>query len=360
MSELQLALNRSVIIGTMIVAMACGFSSSAIAGERSPVPADKFDLSHWKITIPTDANRDGKPDDISVKKLNKFSHPDFFYLDDQNRIVFASPNKAPTTKNSTNTRSELRQMLRGKNTRIKAHDGGNNFAVRARKDSDKFGSVGGRLDATLHVDHVARNAASPNIKAAYSAVVGQIHAIKYKSTKSGFGYGNEPLKIYFKKFPDHNTGSIFWTYERNLAKDDPNRTDIAYPVWGNTWENTQDPGTKGIALGEGFSYTVNVHENTMHLTFSHPQKGVKKYSLNLANNIDAYGNVDTLDNRYSYGGDSLYFKAGLYNQCSTKSGGGTWYAGCSGTGDWALDKANGDYAQATFSKLTVGPSTPQN
>jgi len=248
MSELQLALNKSVIVSTMIVAMACGFSSSAIAGERSPVPADKFDLSHWKITIPTDANRDGKPDDISVEKLNKFSHPDFFYLDDQNRIVFASPNKAPTTKNSTNTRSELRQMLRGKNTRVKTHDGGNNFAVRARKDSDKFGSVGGRLDATLHVDHVARNA-------------------------------------------------VFWTYERNLAKDDPNRTDIAYPVWGNTWENTQDPGTKGIALGEAFSYTVNVHENTMHLTFSHPQKGLKKYSLNLANNIDAYGNVDTLEAR---------------------------------------------------------------
>ena len=41
-----------------------------------------------------------------------------------------------------------------------------------------------------------------------------------------------------------------------------------------------------------------------------------------------------------------------------KKGGGSWFAGCAGTGDWEEDKANGDYAQATFSKLVVGPSTP--
>lgn len=328
------------------------------AKDKGPVPADKFDLSHWNITLPTDANKDKKVDTISVKKLKKFSHPDFFYLDDQDRMVFASPNKAFTTKNTTNTRSELRYMIRGKNTRIKTQSAANNFAVEARKDSDKFGSVGGRMDATLHVDHVARRAGNPDTKAAYSAVVGQIHATKYKDTKSGFGYGNEPLKIYYKKFPEHEKGSLFWTYERNLPKPDPNRTDIAYPIWGNTWATKEDPGDAGIALGEEFSYTVNVHRNTMHLTFTHPTRETVKYSINLANNIDAYGKVDELDNKYSYGGDTLYFKAGIYNQCSTKSGGGLWYAACPGTGDWEIDKANGDYAQATFSKLTVGPSTP--
>lgn len=333
-------------------------SINAMAGDKAPVPADVFDLSHWNITLPTDGNRDGKVDTVTVKKLKKYSHPDFFYLDDQNRMVFASPNKAATTKNTSNTRSELRHMLRGKNTGIKTKSGGNNFAVQARKDSDKFGSVGGRLDATLHVDHVAKRAGDASAKAAYSVVVGQIHAIHYDNTKSGFGYGNEPLKIYYKKFPGHETGSVFWNYERNLAKKDSNREDIAYPVWGNTWKDLENPGAAGISLGEEFSYTVNVHKNTMHLTFSHPTRPSVEYSINLANNIDAYGKVDELDNKYSYGGDSLYFKAGVYNQCSTKKGGGTWYAGCPGTGDWEEDKANGDYAQATFSKLVVGPSTP--
>lgn len=335
-----------------------GITISAFAGDKSFVPADKFDLSHWNITLPTDSNGDKKVDTISTKKLKKFSHPEFFYLDEQERMVFASPNKAFTTKNTSNTRSELRYMLRGKNTRIKTQSAANNFAVLARKDSDKFGSVGGRMDATLHVDHVATRAGDPNTKAAYSAVVGQIHATKYDNTKSGFGYGNEPLKIYYKKFPAHETGSLFWTYERNLPKPDPNRTDIAYPVWGNTWKNADDPGVAGIRLGEEFSYTVNVHENTMHLTFTHPMRETVTYSINLANNVDAYGKVDALDNKYSYGGDTLYFKAGIYNQCSTKKGGGFWYAGCPGTGDWDVDKANGDYAQATFSKLVVGPSTP--
>ncbi|NNE56511.1 MAG: polysaccharide lyase family 7 protein [Hellea sp.] len=333
-------------------------SITALAGEKAPVPADKFDLSQWNITVPVDRDGDKKPDVIPVKKLKKYSHPAFFYLDEHDRMVFASPNKATTTKNSSNTRSELRQMLRGTNTGIKTHSAGNNFAVRARKGSDKYGSVGGRLDATLHVDHVARRAGDPDTKAAYSAVIGQIHAVKYDNTSSGFGYGNEPIKIYYKKFPDHETGSVFWNYERNLAKDDPNRTDISYPVWGNTWENKNDPGAAGIALGESFSYTINVHENTMYLTFASDTHGTVKYTRSLVHNVDAYGKVDVLDNKYSYAGDSLYFKAGIYNQCSTKTGGGLWYAGCPGTGEWAVDKANGDYAQATFSKLTVGPSTP--
>ena len=350
---------KPLLVGFATVLIS-GVCVQALAKDKSPVPADKFDLSHWKITLPTDKNKDGKVDEKTVKEIKKYSHPDFFYLNEAGGMVFASPNKASTTKNTSNTRSELRYMIRGTDTRIKTHSAKNNFAVEARKDSDKFGSVGGRMDATLHVDHVALRAGSASTKAAYSGVIGQIHATKYDSTKSGFGFGNEPLKIYYKKFPDHNTGSVFWTYERNLAKNDDNRTDIAYPVWGNTWENSADPSSAGIALGEEFSYTVNVHRNTMHLTFTHPTRQTVKYSINLANNVDAYGKVDELDNKYSYGGDTLYFKAGIYNQCSTKKGGGNWYAGCAGTGDWEEDKANGDYAQVTFSALDVGPSTPPN
>lgn len=345
---------------------ACG-ATTGTAGKtaststvKASAPGSVFDLSHWNITLPSDDNGDKKPDTVKVADIQDFAHPDFFYLDDQGRMVFASPNKAATTRNTSNTRSELRYMLRGTNTKIKTHSGANNFAVEARRDSDKFGSVGGRMDATLSVDHVSLNAGNPDKKPAYSAVVGQIHAVKYESTASGFGYGNEPLKIYYKKWPGHDTGSVFWTYERNLAKDDPKRRDIAYAVFGNTWENPADPGSRGIALGEEFSYTVNVHKNTMYLTFTNARQGTVRHSINLANNVDANGVVDADDNKYSYGGDSLYFKAGIYNQCSVKTDPGFWYAGCPGTGDWETDKANGNYAQARFSRLVVGDSTPPN
>ena len=348
---------KRFLIGTTAALAAISVSAFSVAKDDK-LPSEVFDLSEWKITVPLDKDKNKKADDIDVKKLKKYSHPDFFYLDENDGLVFASPNKAITTKNTSNTRSELRQMIRGTNTGYKTHGPENNFAVEARKGSDKFGRVGGRLDATLKVDHVATRAGNPDTKAAYSVVVGQIHAVKYDNTKTGFGFGNEPIKVYYKKFPDHEMGSVFWNYERNLAKKDPNRKDIVHPVFGNDWKNKEDPGQAGIALGEEFSYSINVHKNTMYVTFTNARHGTKTFTKSLVSQLSADGTMDPLDNKFSYGGDSLYFKAGVYNQCSTQKGGGTWYAGCPGTGDWEVDKANGDYAQATFSKIVLSESTP--
>lgn len=345
---------------TLALLAACASTSSDDQSKSASVPADKFDLSNWKITLPMDGNKDGKIDEVSVKKLKNYSHPDFFHLDDNGNMVFAAPNKAITTANSSNTRSELRQMIRGTNTNIKTKYPLNNFAIAAHPLSKRFGSVGGKLEASLKVDHVAKRAKYPNKPPAFSVVVGQIHAGKDQNLidkNFGFGWGNEPIKVYYKKWPQHDTGSVFWNYERNLAKDDPNRTDIAYPVWGHTWKSPEDPGQQGIALGEEFSYEINVHGSIMYLTFTAKDKPTVKYSIDLSNNVDANGNVDELDNPYGYTGDWHYFKAGAYNQCSSKDAKGGWYTACPGTGDWETDKKNGDYTQVTFTKLKLSPST---
>ena len=327
----------------------------------SDVPAGKFDLSHWKITIPLDRDNNGKADDIDTKALQNYQHPDFFFIDSNDEMVFTSPNKAVTTRSSSNTRSELRQMIRGLDTSIGTKSYRNNFAIAAHPDAANFNQIGGRLDATLKVNHVAKNAKYQK-KPAYSVVVGQIHAGKDKEVIAegkGFGWGNEPIKIYYKKWPNHDTGSVFWTYERNLAKDNSDRTDIAYPIWGNTWENPNAPKSSGIALGEAFSYTINVVGNIMKLTFTQKDKNTVTYDIDLSNNIDTYGKVDEKDNIAGYTGDWLYFKAGAYNQCSTKDADGIWYAGCSGTGNWAVDKANGDYTSVAFSALTLSETARQ-
>ncbi|MFK8014645.1 MAG: polysaccharide lyase family 7 protein [Gammaproteobacteria bacterium] len=323
-------------------------------------PADRFNLKFWKLTLPMDENRDGKVDEIPVQSMHNYSHSDFFYLDEQGSLVFTAPNKAITTANSTNTRSELRQMLRGKNTKIGTHDPKNNFALKANRGSKRFADVGGQLEATLKVLHVAKNAKHGHKKPAYSVVVGQIHADKDQGIidkGKGFGWGNEPIKIYYKKWPDHETGSVFWTYERNLEKTNPDRTDIAYPIWGNTWENPEDPGENGIALGQLFNYNINVYKNVMHLTFrtADPAKTVT-YKIDLSNNVDAYGNVDEKDHPKGYSGDALYFKAGAYNQCSTRDNAAMWYAACAGTGDWATDQANGDYTSVAFRRIQLSGS----
>ena len=158
--------------------------------------------------MPLDQNADGKVDVVKIKDIQTFSHPDFFYANKDGHIVFASPNKALTTANSSNTRSELRYMSRGSNTKIKTAAPGNNFALRAHPEADEFASIGGRMEATVTVDHVARRAGNPDRPAAFSAVIGQIHATKDKPQSGVFGYGNEPLKIYFKKYPTHDTGSV--------------------------------------------------------------------------------------------------------------------------------------------------------
>jgi len=346
---------------TASLALALLFSPAAFA----EVPADTFDLKFWKLTLPLDDNRDGKVDEIKVGDLQKYSHPDFFYLDANGFLVFTAPNKAQTTANSTNTRSELRQMFRGKNTRIGTHDPKNNFALKAHRASRSFADVGGQLEATLRVLHVAVNAKHGDKKPAYSVVVGQIHAVKDQAVikkGDGFGWGNEPIKIYYKKWPNHETGSVFWTYERNLARDDPNRTDIAYPVWGNLWDNPEDPGEEGIALGQLFNYNINVHKNIMYLTFRTTDASrTVSYQIDLSDNVDAYGNVDEKDNPGGYSGDALYFKAGAYNQCSSRDDSAMWYAACGGTGDWATDKANGDYTSVAFRRIQLsGSIDPQN
>jgi poly(beta-D-mannuronate) lyase len=344
-------------IGLSLLIAACSSQPPA----NGLFPADIIDLSYWKVTLPLGGGN-GKVKEVDVNNIKTYYHPDFFYVNNDKELVFVAPNKAQTTSGSSNTRSELRQMLRGSNTFNDTHDRKNNFTLAGAPNAQSFASIGGKLEATLKVDAVALHAGYPDKRPAYSVVVGQIHAGKdtyiLSKTNNAFGWGNEPIKIYYKKWPNHAKGSVFWNYERNLPKNDPNRIDIAYPVWGNTWENHEEPGDNGIALGEEFSYVINVHENIMYLTFTAKGHPEVKYQIDLSNNIDAYGKVDPLDNPKGYLKDWHYFKAGAYNQCSTKDADGDWYTKCPGTGDWATDKMNGDYTQVTFSRIALSPSEP--
>lgn len=320
-------------------------------GVPYPVPADNFDMKNWKITIPSDINEDGKVDEIEGVAMLSYSHSDYFFLNNEGHLVFQVQNQAITTKNSKNARSELRQMPRGANFDNILTDGKlNQWALSSHPDAKKYSATGGTLEATLKVDHVAVNAKFPEKGPAYSVVVGQIHAKKHNElikAKTGYGHGNEPIKIFYKKFPNHKTGSVFWNYERNLAKDDPDRMDISLPVWGNTWENQTDPGDAGIALGEEFSYKIDVKGTMMYLTFETAKHNTVKYEIDLSKGYDK------LDFPKGYAEDDFYFKAGAYGQCSVADKHLVWGTGCAGTGDFATDKANGDYHSVTFSELKL-------
>jgi len=354
------------IVTTLVGGCSTGKESSVGIDKKSSAdtqsieyPASKFDLSHWSLTLPVDDNGDGGADVIQVSDLQTYIHPDYFYLNDNGQMVFTSPNKAATEVTSTNTRSEFRYESRGSDMSIKSGDPKNNWALAAKEDADQFDAIGGKMEATLHVDHVSLNAGYPDKEPAYSVVIGQIHAYQFPNQDHGYGWGNEPLKISYKKWPNHDKGSVYWQYERNLDFDDPNRIDVEYLVWGSHWDDSTDPGERGVALGEEFSYTVNVHENTMYLTFESERLGTVKHEIDLSNNVDANGVVDSLDHPNGYTGDYLYFKAGSYNQCSTKDAPTFRYPACPGTGNLEQDIADGNYSQVTFSRLMVSDSDPQ-
>jgi len=343
---------RHPLVTAFLLAASAGIISSPSTANDTP-PGETFDLSTWKLTLPMDADGNGKVDEIKVSDLQSYRHSDYFYLDDDNNMVFVTPNSAFTTPNSSNARTELRQMLRGTDTSIGTHDPKNNFALASHGKADEFAQIGGYLEATLRVEHVAERSKKPDRKSAYSVVIGQIHAGKDQAlmeANEGFGHGNEPLKIFYKKLPDQDTGSVFWNYEKNLAKEDPKRTDVSYAVWGNDWSSNVDPGKEGISLGETFSYKVEVKGDIMHLTFNSQGHPTRNFEINLADNVDANGKEDTDDLPAGYAGDWMYFKAGSYNQCNTKASSNA----CEGTGVWETDKANGDYAKVVFTKLESG------
>ena len=173
----------SVSLACVLLA-GCGNTTTSTEAPQKPLstvkqlPASKFDLSHWYLTVPLDEDNDQVSDIYDVPAIKHFSHSDFFYLDENNHLVFATPNRAATERTSTNTRSELRYMIRGNNVSIPEGAPSNNFALAANKSAEQYASVGGKLTATLHVDHVAQNAGYPHKPPAYSVVVGQVHSFQ--------------------------------------------------------------------------------------------------------------------------------------------------------------------------------------
>lgn len=85
-----------------------------------PTPAEMLDLSYWSLSLPFDSTGSGRATTIKEKTLaGGFSDAENFYVNEAgDGVVFSSPIKGVlTSKNTTYTRSELREMGRRGNTR---------------------------------------------------------------------------------------------------------------------------------------------------------------------------------------------------------------------------------------------------
>ena len=287
--------------------------------------------------------------------LVDFENKDFFYtvIDGTRRwVVYKTPNAGVTSPNSSNTRTELHEKR------------------------EWVPEEGGKLTGNCKVMHVSTTG-DARVAASYSTVVGQIH--------SGEGHENEPFKLYYKKFPGHEKGSVFWNYEINTAgEDNAGRWDFSTAIWGHdmavvgTAKDVYPPEPEdGIKLGEEFSYEVNVYEGIMYLTFKSQNHETKTFTKNLiasdyVNKADLPQQVITLfgpqgqdgvERATAYKGELNYFKQGAYNQTNGKNPekNMVWHTGAETYGgDIAKQYEKGSYTEVWFRDSTIGPGTPPN
>lgn len=291
-------------------------------------------FDHWNLILGDGSN---------AGVANEVEYEDFFYTEkegSQEWVVFKAPNAGNTHGTSNNTRTELAQL---------------------KKWSPMTDA---NLEATLKVMNVS-STGDARVASTHCVVVGQIH--------SADGHENEPLKIFYKKFPGHTKGSVFWHYEINTAGDDNSgRWDFSTAVWGydfsvvGTSENTypEEPAD-GIALGEEFSYEIDVKDGLMTLTFTSDGHEIKTFTKNLiTSEYTTTADIpkqtqglfvpigqDGVERENAYADEGLFFKLGCYNQTNGKSPevNRNW---CSGAethgGDIQKQYSDGNYAEVWF------------
>lgn len=235
-------------------------------------PSGNFDLTKWKLTIPTGET-------IQMPDLSGgYENDDYFYTDPATGgMVFICPDDGQSTGNSSFPRCELREMLN--HAAGESSDPTNNWVMSTSSVAAQqaAGGIDGTMDVTLQVDAVSETGTDYQLG---RVVIGQIHGL----------LSDEFLLLVYHKRPEHERGAIY------LRKGDD-----VFPIIGD--KDHLNP-INGIPLGERFAYrikligrdlTVNiVRQNHPHVTF----QGQIEFNLD-----------DSL----------LYFKCGQYNQNNTGS-----------------------------------------
>ena len=243
-----------LILGISLITSGCSNTSkkdNTTENKRTKNPSDILPIFEDYKLILGDGSNVGYPID--------YEHSDFFFTENDGThdwVVYKTPNAGNTHGTSNNTRTELAQ-------------------------SKKWSPMSeAKMTATCKVMNVS-STGDASVAASYSVVIGQIH--------SADGHENEPLKIFYKKFPGHNKGSVFWNYEINTAGDDnSDRWDYSYPVWGydmsivGTSKNEVPPEPEdGIELGEELTYEVVVNNGIMSIKFICKGHETKEFTKNL-------------------------------------------------------------------------------
>lgn len=286
----------------LILSISLCFVSSLYAQlDPQQKPGANFDLSEWKLNYPME--------NATQEDLGDFSNAYFYTNTASGGMVFKCPNIVDETGGSSYPRCELRELL---NKGASASAKSNNWTLSTNSTKDDYGGYNGVLFATLSVDHV-----STTYDSDYQVgrvIVGQIH-----------GDDNEPCRIYYRLLPGHEKGSIYFAHEQSKVWGD-DKQEFWHELIGTRSTSGSEP-ENGIALGEIWSYMINVQEESMTVSIYDAER-TEIASKTISSSMSGSDNFDAT---YANSDNYLYFKAGVYNQ---NNGGET-----------------SDYAQATFYQL---------
>jgi len=243
-----------------------GFSFSASALQGSLPPSGNFDLSQWKLTLPS------TEEVMPVELESGYQYAGVFFTDRATGgMVFRCPNIASHTTNSEYSRTEFREML--------AADQG------TKSDANNWTSAeGGALTAALRIDQVSTTGDTRKFG---RVVIGQIHATDI---------AHEVVRLHYTKKPTEKTGRIYAAFET--------------PTGGTSTspDLISNANGAGIALGEKFRYYIALKNRSLHIVIWRRASSTSSW-------VVASSYWKTIDAAWL--GQNLYFKAGVYNQNNT-------------------------------------------
>lgn len=250
-SFLRTALPASALV------LSFGLAPPALAElDAAAAPAANFDLSHWKLTLPVDADDSttGKAAEIMPSQLTAAPgySSSWFYTAANGAMTFWAPNNGAKTANAKYPRSELRELLDPNDDSVNWTVAGNSV-----------------LNANLRVTQVPTSG---------KVVIGQIH-----------GHDASPLvKLQYEYSATSKTGKV--TALINVTPDAT--SPLKYTLAQN------------VGLSKRFSYQIKVWNSG----------GVAKLYLLANSNPTISWTVDA-----AWYGMPMYFKAGSYSQEASSS-----------------------------------------
>jgi len=211
-------------------------SDNGEVGVETPLYAD-IDFSHWKVTLPVDANTNGSPDEYPPAVLVDLGYQTldavrpYMYDDttDAALVFYTFPSVA--TANSSYSRTELRELINPSNSR-------ENWTL----------AEGGIMEGQLKVDSVSLDGNSNSEY--HKTIVMQIHGIISEADMNthGFSSNNGPplIKIYWKD-------GYIWCHKKSLI-DENTSGDALLETSNETWTDLKD--NLGYVGFEAFHFKI--------------------------------------------------------------------------------------------------------